>query len=792
MTLFDIISGNLNSPALPHSAVRVIGIDLGTTNSTVAEVKWSPDSETHLTARCLEVEQPTSTGPYIHVLVPSVVAVHDGTLLVGEGAKRFRADATLRRNKDIFYECKNDIGARRTYHLAPQGLRSASEISGKVLAFLKAAAEEGSQPPLNRTVVTVPASFQLAQRADTLRAAEIAGLQIGGGDLLDEPVAAFLDYLVTHQGEIPGHASDGGNLMVFDFGGGTCDVAVFRFRPQGQSGRIEISPLSVSRYHRLGGGDIDTAIVHQVLIPQLLEQTKLAASDLSYEDRKLHIEPALLSVAESLKIGLCIEIARLQSFGKYDGAEKGAVAKTQPGAYPCPCPNRAELSLPSPELSAAQFEAVLAPFFDTELLYARETEYQMTCSIFAPIQDALERAGLKPSEVNLCLLVGGSTLIPQVKSAVGRHFASAKILAYEDRESAPVAVARGAAYHALGLALFNRSVVQPVAADSIAIRTASGLVTLVPRNAPLPFPAAGQFGEDSSLVVPASARSGSIELRIEIVAGEEARPICVTTCGILAPVKRGDPLLLKFRLDENQSLRLELTLRDQPDARAFSLTIENPLTNVVNPHAVRQRIEEIEENLRLGKVPGQDVPNVLAKLAKDYSDLGQTDKSIFYLQQALRRKGSPDSHILNQLGIRYGVKADWLREEKMYREAFAADPADAAPIFNLALSRLRRGLAEEAEPIIQTVLGVERCGPHLVLAAQIFDKLKRGSQTQSALEESFRLFGPVPALDDWELGWFLTAAKMVKDNVQIEEAEVEQRRRKQRRTATVNEGVLPE
>ena len=115
-------------------------------------------------------------------------------------------------------------------------------------------------------------------------------------------------------------------------------MAVFRFNPKGPSGGMEISPLSVSRYHRLGGGDIDTAIVHQVLIPQLVKQARLADTDLSYEDRKLYIEPALLSVAESLKIGLCIEISRLQGFGKYQHADKKAVVKPSLASIPAHVP----------------------------------------------------------------------------------------------------------------------------------------------------------------------------------------------------------------------------------------------------------------------------------------------------------------------------------------------------------------------------------------------------------------------------------------------------------------------
>ncbi len=69
-----------------------------------------------------------------------------------------------------------------------------------------------------------------------------------------------------------------------------------------------------------------------------------------------------------------------------------------------------EYTVTSPSLSAAKFEELLAPFLDTELLYARETEYRLTCSIFAPIQDALDRAGVDLSDVgSACRLVGAVT-----------------------------------------------------------------------------------------------------------------------------------------------------------------------------------------------------------------------------------------------------------------------------------------------------------------------------------------------------------------------------------------------
>ncbi|MDW8129828.1 MAG: Hsp70 family protein [Bryobacterales bacterium] len=316
----------------PREPLRVIGIDLGTTNSTVAEITWMPGESQPSPPRCLVVEQPTLAGRYMHVLVPSVVAIREtGDVWVGEGAKRLRAlpEAGAEEYRTWFAETKNDMGVRRTYHRAPAGFRSARAIARHILRFLYEAALAESDLAPARVVGTVPASFQVAQRQDTVDAAQAAGIELGGGELLDEPVAAFLAFLAKRADRLDELLPrDGGarTLLVFDFGGGTCDVAIFRLS-RGGHGRMTVSPLSVSRYHRLGGGDIDRAVIHEVLLPQLLEQNGLSSHDLDYEDKRHRIQPALLGVAESLKQKLCLEVARLKALGRWDSLDKGSLVE---------------------------------------------------------------------------------------------------------------------------------------------------------------------------------------------------------------------------------------------------------------------------------------------------------------------------------------------------------------------------------------------------------------------------------------------------------------------------------
>lgn len=780
--------------------VRVLGIDLGTTNSTAAEIVWHPGKSHEIAVRCLEIDQPTASGVYTHLLVPSAVAIQGGNVIIGEGAKRMQARATefgLEREKSLFTECKNDIGAQKTYHRAPEGFRSAAEIGSKVLAFLRAAAQELDTTSITRTVVTVPASFQAAQRLDTVKAAQLAGISISGGDLLDEPVAAFLDYLMSHPREIGERLAAGKNLVVFDFGGGTCDVAVFRLEAASGALSLKISPLAVSRYHRLGGGDIDRAIVYEVLLPQLLDQNGIPAFSLSFEEKKNFVEPAYLGVAEALKTGLCNEITRLESFGQYVASDKTKIVKRQPGLHQCRLKDRT-LDLQSPSLTAAQFESVLAPFLDRDLLYARETEYRLTCSMFAPIQDALERSGLEAGDVSLCLLVGGTSLIPQVSAAVAKFFAKASVLTYSDRDSVQVSVARGAAYHSLALAAYGRSIFQVVSHDRISIRTTSGFYELVPRGTALPFPGGDAWKQSADLHVPESALTGSVPLLIDLVVGGDGaeRPLFTATWTIPAPVKRGDRLLLEYRIDENQVLEFRLTLADDDSHEPFKGRIENPLSNVVNPHAKRLKIQQAEEDLKTGKIPQEKIPTAVIEIARDYAELRQLEKAISYLKRSLQMRNRPDVYTLNLLGIYHGELGDNEREEKFYREA-ASCSGDGTPLFNLALAQQRRKQFHEAFKTIEECLSRRVDGPSLTLKAQIALALDKKPIAASSLDEAFVSYegedcaNSIKDMSDWELGWYLTACRLSDQKTKLEAAQREQRRRKDGKPGAFATGALP-
>ena len=218
-------------------------------------------------------------------------------------------------------------------------------------------------------------------------------------------------------------------------------------------------------------------------------------------------------------MGLCAHLRTLKAFGQFDPEKAGEIRKTMPGLYICRLRDGRELKLQTPALTAAEFEDVLVPFLERDMTFHRENDYRITCSIFGPLKDALERAGVDEEAVDLCLLVGGSCLIPQVIDAVDEFLGGAEMLSYDDMLDLQTAVARGAAWHALALELTGEGLVAPMAGENVAIRTNTGPLEIIPRGARLPYPEGEEWGLMEELLVPTPAAGERPLLRIDLEGG---------------------------------------------------------------------------------------------------------------------------------------------------------------------------------------------------------------------------------------------------------------------------------
>lgn len=765
----------------PETPLRVLGIDLGTTNSAVAQLEWHPGQLPDL--QVLQIDQQTDEGLYTHTNVPSVVAVTSGQIRVGKGARDLRMRGLIP-NKNLFAETKNHMGTSRTFPAGERGLQTPRDVAACILQFLHQAAGADSPLPIARSVVTVPASFQTPQRDDTVRAALNAGLHLSDGELLDEPVAAFLDYLMTHGQDLVPQLSQPRNLVVFDFGGGTCDIAVFRLCITG--GHLDVAPLAVSRYHRLGGADIDLAIVHEVLIPQLAAQNQLGPFDLTFTQKKQLLEPALLSSAEGLKIKLNKAVQRQKAFGK-SAAE---LSVTLPGTVNVKLGERT-VTLRDPSLNTEDFERVLQPLLDTDALYPFENEYRSIQSIFQPLDDALERAALEPSEVDFCLLVGGASQLQSVQDALAQYFSPERLL-IPDEEFMQTAVARGAAWHALARALGEPGLIRQVSNERISLRTDRGLLDIVPRSAPLPFPSHALYAEvTDKLVLPRTVAAGDVlDMRIELMAGGD-RVLTSRTWQVRGPATQGTPLTLLVSLNLNGVLDLDLQVQGRETDR-LQVSLENPTTHTVNPAEERQVIEQIEEELRTGAVDRSQQVAHLDRLSRLYGELGQYEKALDLMKRSLKLHGRPSSAKLNMMGIFCGRLGDDESMEKWYRQA-AAVSQDNVPLFNLAVTLRDRKKYPQAYETMQEALARERDVEDLALGLQLAQLTGRADERATLAAELSRTLqaSAIQAMTDWQLTWAVFGARLLPDTTLEQTVLAEQRRRKST-PSTLTPGILPQ
>jgi len=342
---------------------RIVGIDLGTTNSLIAYMKDGRP--------CII---PGRNG---RTMVPSVVALTDNGIIVGDAAKEY----LTRSSERTVYSVKRFMGkgledvqeelAYFPYSVSEQGgvIRikmgeksySPPQISAMVLKELKARAEAHLGESITKVVITVPAYFNDSQRQATKDAGMIAGLEVLR--IINEPTAASLAYGLQEKTQ--------GTIAVYDLGGGTFDISILKLK----NGIFEV--LATNGDTHLGGDDLDRVILDSLTA----DIRKVHGIDLGpYPDHlqaaRLEAERAKIRLSDATTASLSIELPE----------DKGIYRK---------------------ELTRDELESLTTSVVDRTL---------------APCRMALKDAGLSPEEIDEVVLVGGSTRMPLVRRRVEALF----------------------------------------------------------------------------------------------------------------------------------------------------------------------------------------------------------------------------------------------------------------------------------------------------------------------------------------------------------------------------------
>jgi molecular chaperone DnaK (HSP70) len=728
--------------------IRVIGIDLGTTNSTVTEIVWSPNSSEPPVTNLIQIPQETTNGQIVFDLVPSVVAIHDDKMFVGTGAQRLRSStALLSRNKQIWWDTKNEIGTRRIYAGAPEGFRTPWEIAAKILKFLNEAAIDESEMPIDRVVVTVPASFQLTQRKDTINAAKSAGIELKGQDLMAEPVAAFLDFLTWSKGEALS-TKKVNRVMVVDFGGGTCDIALLQLT-KSDAGNLEVANKGVSRFHRIGGSDIDDVIAYEILLPKFLAQNEIQSFEINYKQKRDNILPVLASLAEVLKKKLSDKVNMQRKLGQFDEKDGSlSVSLPAPTQINTGHDDYGILPLNEPSLSLGEVQPAIDRFLNAAWIRPQEGEYFQATSIFAPINDVIGRAEWTKDHIDHILLVGGSSLYYGVSDALNKSFPNANLLTYTDPLDAQRCVGRGAAIQALLLTAYGESPLKSTLGDQLTINTSTGYKELIAANATLPFPSGGGMYGINNLTV--GAKTSEVVFKFKV--GDRV----LETAALRLPpgVNAGTPIALAIQVDENQHFKIIANVAGVEE----TIQLDNPFSVSANPNADRDKILELEEKVLEADTESKRA-KIIGEIALLHHGLGERERARQLFEGLLANaEGDRVGTILHQLGLICGEMKDVDAQVAYYRQALSMGFSDGIA-FNLAMQLDDDGNHEEALEIIEAVMEKRKQGADNALRGLILKNLARPLDASEAFQACINAFPTIDDLRPFDLGWLGRAAR---------------------------------
>jgi molecular chaperone DnaK (HSP70) len=728
--------------------IRVIGIDLGTTNSTVTEIVWSPNSSEPPVTNLIQIPQETTNGQIVFDLVPSVVASHDDKIFVGTGAQRLRSStALLSRNKQIWWDTKNEIGTRRIYAGAPEGFRTPWEIAAKILKFLNEAAIDESEMPIDRVVVTVPASFQLTQRKDTINAAKTAGIELKGQDLMAEPVAAFLDFLTWSKGEALS-AKKVNRVMVVDFGGGTCDIALLQLT-KSDAGNLEVASKGVSRFHRIGGSDIDDVIAYEILLPKFLAQNEIQSFEINYKQKRDNILPVLASLAEVLKKKLSDKVNMQRKLGQFDEKDGSlSVSLPAPTQINTGHDDYGILPLNEPSLSLGEVQPAIDRFLNAAWIRPQEGEYFQATSIFAPINDVIERAEWTKDHIDHILLVGGSSLYYGVSDALNKSFPNANLLTYTDPLDAQRCVGRGAAIQALLLTAYGESPLKSTLGDQLTINTSTGYKELIAANATLPFPSGGGMYAVGNLTV--GAKTSEVVFKFKV--GD--RELETAALSLPPGVNAGTPIALAIQVDENQHFKIIANVAGVEGI----IQLDNPFSVSANPNADRDKILELEEKVLEADTESKRA-KIIGEIAVLHHGLGERERARQLFEGLLANaEGDRVGTILHRLGLICGEMKDVDAQVAYYRQALSMGFSDGIA-FNLALQLDNDGNHKEALEIIEAAMEKRKEGADNSLRGLILKNLSRQLDATEAFQACIDAFPKIDELRPFDLSWLGTAAR---------------------------------
>lgn len=717
-----------------------VGIDFGT-STTVVSIATKESGEEKIKTLPIKLTQILEDGTiYQSEKLPSVIAWYNGRLLVGEGASNLKY--TLTKGKNIWFSFKmeigEDLGAK--YYNSEVGdmegvkIRNPKDCVRVFFMYLnmliKKYCQDNGLSDNIMYAVSIPASFEANQRKELMEALESNGMNISKQSLIDEPNAAFISYVHdSEESEKPLLISPhyNSNVLVFDFGGGTCDISILEIGKS--TNGLYSKNIAISKFTKLGGDDVDRYITFKYILPRFFEANNVSDDDFITKERQ-YIATQLYKVSERLKILLCKKISNQMyqlEIPDYIKSNSDKASITIPVSVET---KKGLLTQSEFFLSIKELVEVMSVFMKPSLMPSSIKGQEEYNNIFMPIESAIKKANVCKSEIDYVLLIGGSAQNPFIQEALKKYFDDSEILVPQDLQTH---VSKGAAIHSLLMNGINKCIIQPITSEPIFVITKDTTnKVLIPAGTTIPC--------DTVVIddlIPTKDHQEAIEL-----------PICVGNENKMLfnlKITRDGGFLTTAQV----TLALEITADKLLLAKAHCMGVscmvepQNPFAN--KELSTEERIvlrAEREANIETERNGGIPTKNCLISLRKAYEDAGNDFKAAETLEQQNEIYPNPEEY--NLIGVYYHNSGNRDKAIDFFERALDHNPNDYWSNFNLGNTLFYRDL-KRARQYLNKAYELNPFEPCINILLGRLDK-REGQESEA--KEKFQI-----AYDRYEQKW---------------------------------------